>query len=270
MNIRLLSDIHLEFGPLHLPVMEGEADDILVLAGDIGVASKSSTYADFLVEMSGRFREVIYIMGNHEHYHGSILRSIPKIERTLEKRFGDDLHNVNVMNNESISIDNVTFVCSTMWASYDNGNPMTLLDADTMMNDHRLIRTGAGNPYQRKFKAKDAYAEHIKAKQFIFNTIAIEKAMGRKVCVVTHHAPSLESIHEKYRSGDSVKINGAYASNLDYDILEAAPDIWVHGHTHDSFDYMVGDTRVVCNPRGYFGHEENIAFNPELILTLGD
>ena len=26
--------------------------------------------------------------------------------------------------------------------------------------------------------------------------------------------------------------------------------LWIHGHTHDSFDYVVNGTRVVCNPRG--------------------
>jgi hypothetical protein len=31
--------------------------------------------------------------------------------------------------------------------------------------------------------------------------------------------------------------------------------LWTHGHTHEDFDYMIGTTRVVCNPRGYVGHE---------------
>lgn len=263
--IRLLNDIHLEFGPLDLPVMEDENEQILVLAGDIGIASKKTTYMPFLEEVAPRFREVIYIMGNHEHYHGSILRSMDKIKRAVA---AVGINNIHVVEKEIVRVDTVAFVCSTMWASYDNGNPITLMDADAVMNDHRLIRTGAGNPYQRKFKAKDAHVEFFKAKNFIFPAIKAEKEAGRKVCVVTHHAPSLESIHPRYRSGSFTKINGAYASNLDYDILDAKPDLMVHGHTHDSFDYMIGDTRVVCNPRGYYPDQVNPDFDPQLILEL--
>jgi hypothetical protein len=39
----------------------------------------------------------------------------------------------------------------------------------------------------------------------------------------------------------------------------------VHGHTHSPFDYQVGATRIVCNPKGYSG--ENPNFDPA--LTIG-
>ncbi len=31
--------------------------------------------------------------------------------------------------------------------------------------------------------------------------------------------------------------------------------LWTHGHTHEDFDYMIGTTRVFCNPRGYINYE---------------
>lgn len=267
MNIRLLSDLHIEFGYPDIPEMKGEDQQVLVLAGDISIASKPHTFKTFLHEMSERFRDIIYIMGNHEHYRGSVRRSLDKIKRTINAT--GEIHNVHVVNNEVVHIDDVSFVCSTLWASYDNGNPMTLWNANQRMNDHVLIRTGPkSDPYKVKFTANDAYAEHSIAKNFIFPTIKEEKEDGQKVCVVTHHAPSWESIHEMYRSGDSAKVNGAYASTLEDDILDAAPDLWVHGHVHNSFAYEIGDTVVVCNPRGYTPHYLNPDFDPKLILTL--
>lgn len=267
MKIRLISDIHLEFGPLDLPVLEDESSTVLVLAGDVGLASSSRTYAPFLEEVSTRFQDVIYVLGNHEHYDSSILRSAEKIKRELQYIGG--IHNVHVVNNEVVRIGGTSFVCSTMWASYDKGNPNTLYQAGLWMNDHKKIRTGPkGEPYQRKFRPDDAYEEFLEAINFIFPAIQAEKEKGQKVVVVTHMAPSFQSVHEKYRTGPYACLNGAYASDLDYQIVEADPLIWIHGHTHESFDYFIEGTRVVCNPRGYFGHELNPSFNPTLIITL--
>jgi Icc-related predicted phosphoesterase len=72
--------------------------------------------------------------------------------------------------------------------------------------------------------------------------------------VVGHHAPSKASTHPRYLNDTTM--NGAYSSDLSEFILDRPQiKLWVHGHTHDSFDYMIGSTRVVCNPRGYDGHE---------------
>lgn len=268
--IRLLSDIHLEFGPLNLPVMEDEDQQILVLAGDVGIASKGSTFLPHLEEWSERFQDIIYVLGNHEHYHGSILRSIEKIKREISHNGG--MHNVHVVNNEIVRIHNISFVCSTMWASYNNGNPHTMYDAGLWMNDHKAIRTGTrADPYQKRFRPEDAFEEFIDAINFIFPAIKEEKVKGQNVCVVTHHGPSLQSVHHpRYKEGQFAALNGAYCSDLEDDIIDAGPDVWVHGHVHDSFDYRVEGTRVVCNPRGYFSVEENPNFDPRLVIELND
>jgi hypothetical protein len=82
-----------------------------------------------------------------------------------------------------------------------------------------------------------------------------ERAQPLPVVVVTHHAPSKLSIKPKYQHDQLM--NGGYSSDLSEFILDH-PEIrvWTHGHTHDTFDYTVGDTRVLCNPRGYAGYEE--------------
>jgi Icc-related predicted phosphoesterase len=76
--------------------------------------------------------------------------------------------------------------------------------------------------------------------------------------VVTHMAPSFLSVHEKYKN--DMNINGSYASDLSELILDTKPELWFHGHMHDSFDYTIGNTRILCNPRGYVGEELNAAF----------
>ena len=83
--------------------------------------------------------------------------------------------------------------------------------------------------------------------------------------MVTHHAPSIRSIADRYKSDP---VSAAFASNMDDFILEHQPRLWIHGHTHESFDYEIGKTRVVCNPRGYASIEENKRFRPEYTLVV--
>ena len=75
-----------------------------------------------------------------------------------------------------------------------------------------------------------------------------------KVVVVGHHAPSKLSTKPAYER--DVLMNGAYSSDLSEFILDHPRiKLWTHGHTHNDFDYMIGSTRIVCNPRGYDGYE---------------
>ena len=267
MKIRLISDIHAEFGRFDLPVLEGEDQDVLVIAGDFGLVSRQSTTIDpYLKEYSERFRDVIYVTGNHEAYKTSVLRVHDKIKDGLKY---EDIQNVHVLNNGIIRIDNVTFIGSTMWASFDKGDPMCMYASEFTMNDHKLIRTGTSKaPYLKKFKPSDAYEHFLTAINFIFPMIEQEKQKDRKVCVVTHHAPSVLSIPNEFKTGAYSDVNGAYASSLEEDIFDTKPDVWVHGHIHQSQDYILGDTRIMCNPRGYYPNGLNSEFNPNLVISL--
>jgi predicted phosphodiesterase len=267
-KLRIISDVHCEFGPLDLPVMEGEDQQVLIVAGDLGVAAKPYSYVPFLIEWSRRFRDVIYVLGNHEHYDCSVVRSLDKIKERLRGSY-EDILNVHVVNNEVVRVDNVSFVCSTLWASYDKQSPTTMYDAGLWMNDHKKIRNGPTNsPYLCKFRAADAYERFCEAINFIFPTIEEEKAKGQRVVVVTHHGCSWQSVDPRYNTGVWAKLNGAYVSDLDDDIVTTKPDIWVHGHVHNSLDYMIGDTRVIVNPRGYVGHQLNDDFDPTLVVEV--
>jgi Icc-related predicted phosphoesterase len=82
----------------------------------------------------------------------------------------------------------------------------------------------------------------------------IEGKFDQKFVVVGHHAPSKLSTHPRYEHDNLM--NGAYSSSIDEYILEHPQiKLWTHGHTHEDFDYMLGTTRIVCNPRGYINYE---------------
>ena len=116
------------------------------------------------------------------------------------------------------------------------------------MSDFKIIKNDKNNYHS--LHPDDVIVRHTKSLEFIKNTIV---NTSKKIVVVTHHAPSDMSVADCYK-GD-ILMNGAYRSNLEDFIMDSNINLWCHGHTHFSFDYMLGNTRVVCNPRGYIGHE---------------
>lgn len=136
------------------------------------------------------------------------------------------------------------------------------------MNDHKLIRTsgGAGFP---PFTPTEAYKRHLAERRWLTDRLA-EEHEGPTV-VVTHHAPHPQSLHERY--ADDGAINASFISDLSDVIAEHQPALWVHGHVHDNHDYMVGTTRILCNPRGYSrgnGLFENACFIEDLVVEIPD
>lgn len=245
MKIQIVSDLHLEFnrpGELFdLPV----TGDVLILAGDIGVAYKPS-YFFMLEEWADRYTAVIYVAGNHEYYKSGVY----KVDEQL---INLGIPNLHFLQNDLINVDGVTFIGSTLWT--DLSDPLAAMHANSSMNDFKLIRHNS-----MKFQAHTATDIHMDSVKYI--TDALNKIEGPKV-VVTHHAPTFRSIHPQY-AGDL--LNAAYATDLED--LVARADLWVHGHMHHSIDEKVGDCRVICNPRGYSGYALNPNFNPGLVHEI--
>ena len=240
MKINFISDLHLEFGPMEI---EPEAGDVLVLAGDIDIKGR----VDWINSIASKFNHVIYVLGNHEFYNGAMDSIYRKTREGL-------VDNVHLLENESITIAGVTFHGATLWSDFLNGNPMSYLQCDQAINDYRLIRAGDG---KHRFKPQIAHSLHNISKVFL------QENVKEGDVVVTHMAPSYLSIHEKYKN--DMNINGAYASDLSELILDTKPALWFHGHMHDSFDYTIGNTRILCNPRGYIGDDLNSEFEPNAL-----
>ena len=274
MKISIASDLHLEFGDLDFDNSEGA--NVLILSGDICVLAdldmrdrrqtemgfaraRSERFHEFFERCSARFPHVIYIMGNHEYYHDDFATALSEVRRKLAH-----VSNLYILEREVKVIGDVTFIGGTLWTDMNNLDTLTLYHMRTMMNDFRVISNSATPVHFRtqegefktrvgRFMPEDAVAEHVKMKQYI--QTVVQGNHDTKYVVVGHHAPSAQSIHAQY-AHDSI-MNGGYASNLDEFIMDH-PQIrlWTHGHTHHPFDYQIGNTRVVCNPRGYAGHEE--------------
>jgi DNA repair exonuclease SbcCD nuclease subunit len=200
---------------------------------------------DFIKRCSFQFPHVVVIAGNHEFYHGKWKASIQYLRDEYSK-----FPNVYFLEQDFKVIDDITFIGGTLWTDCNKGDPLTLNALSGIMNDFRVIRND--EKAYIKLKPENTVDRHRQTVGYFKTVLADRK--DSKVVVVGHHAPTFNSVHEKYRNEQLM--NGGYASDLSEFILDNPQIVlWTHGHMHDPCDYMVGTTRVVCNPRGYAGHD---------------
>jgi predicted phosphodiesterase len=250
MKILVLSDLHLEFANLPPPASKV---DVVVLAGDIwkkdnGIYWARSTWPD---------TEIIYVAGNHEFYRGD-RNAVLHLLRDAAEETG-----VHFLDNDEIVIGDVRFLGATLWTDFNlfgvEQQAASMEAGINGLNDFRLINEG-GVP----FTPTDAAALCNQSIDWL-KTKLIQESNLVKTVVVTHHLPSMQSVAGRYKNDI---LSACFASNLDE--LFGRSELWIHGHTHDSFDYMANRTRVICNPRGYVhqGKQENVRFNPELVIEI--
>jgi len=245
MKIALGSDLHLEFGPLD--VKNRENAEVLILSGDICVAqdfaidnSSKEKCNKFFGDCSKEFEHVVYVMGNHEHYHGEFKKTLNILRENITHS------NVHILEKEKWEYKDYTFVGGTLWTDCNKENPNTIWALKSRMNDYHIVDIDGV-----RLLPEYTIGEHYAFVDFIDETT---KDNTKKYIVVGHHAPSRRSIKEKYKYDHNM--NGGYNSDLEEFIINRPQiKIWTHGHTHEDFDYMVGETRVICNPRGYVGYE---------------
>lgn len=270
MKISLASDVHLEFG--YLDLKNDEGSDVLILAGDIFVVNdfkiktkNAKMYRQFLEEVTGRYGHVVYIMGNHEHYHGDYA----KTHKILQDEF-KYFNNLKFLNNTFTDICDVRFIGGTLWTDVNNMNPVSVEHIRRAMNDYHIVENsdnlvsyktkdedGSVTFRQRnsKFTPEATYEEHKMCLAMIDEVLNAYQD-DKKIVVVSHHLPSYASIPQEFKR--EYHGNAAYASDLSNFILDRQRiKYWVHGHTHDPCDYMIGETRILCNPRGYYGYESS-------------
>jgi DNA repair exonuclease SbcCD nuclease subunit len=286
MKIKLVSDLHLEFSDYFIKNDEG--CDVLILGGDIMIATDlhdhpepnntadqaaiangtglgrrqlaAQRFRDFLKRCSFQFPHVIYIAGNHEFYNGKWTQSLTTLSNECAK-----FPNVYFLEAGCKKIDDVTFIGGTLWTDMNKHDPLTLHAVRDMMNDFRVIKKDLEG--YTNLKPADTVVRHRHMLGFIKQVVA--EKLDEKFVVVGHHSPSFQSVHDMYR-GETL-MNGAYHSDLSEFILDRPQiKLWTHGHTHHPFDYMIGETRIVCNPRGYEsdGYSEDSGWNPNIVLEV--
>ncbi|QEN03358.1 phosphoesterase [Thiospirochaeta perfilievii] len=248
MKIQILSDLHLEFDYRDYNFTKC---DLLILAGDIHTGTKGLEW----IQQQVSDIPVIYVMGNHEYY-GYCYPSLLNKCRGIAK--GSNIH---LLENDSITIQNITFHGATLWTDFNLfGNPeIAQFECDRNMNDSRLIRLDEN---YAKFKAAITKEIHIQSIKWLAKSLNNSKT--DKNIIVTHHAPTFKSIAPRYKESP---ITPGFTSNLENIIHNYNPDLWVHGHVHDVVDCVVGKTRVLCNPNGY-PHEIDNGFKEQLIIDI--
>jgi Icc-related predicted phosphoesterase len=284
MKIKLVSDLHLEFSDIN--IQNDQDYDVLILGGDIMIAQdlhdhiaadfnpyssgafadlsrkmqRVARFRDFFKRCSFQFPHVIYIMGNHEFYHGKFYAAIDYMREEVAK-----YPNIYLLEQDMKIIDDVVFVGGTLWTDMNGRDPLTMHAIKDMMNDFRIVRND-----KREYAAMsplDVAIRHDKTLSYI--KLIVQEHKDKKCVVVGHHAPSFKSVSEQYAS--QTLMNGGYASDLSEFIMDHPQiKLWTHGHMHQPFDYMIGETRVVCNPRGYEndGYSENSGWNPNIVLEV--
>lgn len=251
MRIHVLSDLHFEFAKMPRSYVQPDCD-VVILSGDISPGLPGVIWAkDFFTV------PVIYVPGNHEFYIKARTHS-EQIAKMKELAEGSHVH---VLNNDTVVIDGVRFVGATLWTDFDlyGQNFFHQAVAQRGMNDYVHI----WKTEHERLTAEDTVAFHKESRQYITEQLATP--FEGKTVVVTHHAPSYLSVHNKW---DMHPLTPGYASRLENLILDFEPDLWTHGHVHDSFDYTIGKTRVVANPRGYEGHEINPLYDNQLVVEI--
>jgi Icc-related predicted phosphoesterase len=249
MRIHVVSDLHQEFGSIDVPAVDC---DCIVLAGDV------STKRNGLVWILKRFPEipVIYICGNHEFYG----EKLPRLtERLREEARGTNVH---FLENESVTINGVHFFGCTLWTdmALQGDWLMGAAEANTVMNDYKRVRNSSLG--YRKLSARDTRLVHLGSLDAMRQFFASHDP--KHSVVVTHHAPSIRSLPERRHSK---LVSCAYASHLDEFVLEHQPRLWIHGHIHHNSDYLIGETRVLANPRAY-PDKPNRGFIPDLTVDV--
>ena len=248
-KIRVLSDLHLEIHDWNPPDAEA---DIIVLAGDIHSGTRGIEWA----RRQFPLMPILYVPGNHEFYGREMQETLCDLQKA-GRRFG-----VDVLHGRGVAIGGVRFLGATLWTDFAlNGTDVASLrramsDANYGMSDFSLIRHGRHG----LFRPEHARAMHLEQRDWIRDRLADE--FPGPTVLVTHHLPHPRSIHSKCWGSP---LNPSFASDLSH-LLGPPVAVWIHGHIHDSCDYIHGGTRVVCNPRGYGPFELNTAFDP--ILTI--
>ncbi len=242
MRLHIFSDIHLEFHRDKVAFLKKLHDavedvDVMVIPGDLDYAL--SVKGDLSWLCGNCDTPVIFVPGNHCYYTSSVEKGEAAL-RDAHEPDGD----IFVLNDGVAMIGEQRFVGTPLWFGHINN---AFLRAQ--LNDYHQIEGFEPWVYQRNMESVIFLAENV----------------HKDDVVVTHHLPAEECISARFK-GDP--FNHFFMHDMRELILERKPKLWIHGHTHDSVDVMVGETRIVCNPFGYWKREENPNFDPGFVVEL--
>jgi hypothetical protein len=185
---------------------------------------------------------VVFVAGNHEYYHAGYTESLAR-----GREVAAEIDNLHFLGNGEVTIDDVVFAGATLWTDFElmGHRPFVVHYCGTVMNDYYEIAL-TRKPRRVRLRVPHTVKFHRESRKFI--EAVLDRHRGSRTVVVTHHAPSRYSIADHFANDIS---SAAFASDLAALIIERGPALWIHGHVHDRHYYKLGNTRVLCNPRGY-------------------
>ena len=247
MKLHILNDLHIEFGEFRPPETDAH---VAVLAGDIGVGKGGLDWARECFPD----KPVIYVPGNHEFYHHDIA--------LIDELKASTPDNIYVLNEDQVVIDGVRFLGSILWTDFglfgEADKFFAMQHARRWMTDFSIIQN-----HGRHLTPEDAIQLHEQGRDWL--AVMLAEPFTGKTVVVTHHAPSPQSVSPRFAMD---LLTPAFASNLENLMGSERAALWIHGHMHDSFDYEIYGTRVVCNPRGYTPMALNPDFRPDFVVEI--
>ena len=279
MRMHVVSDLHVDIDGNAMAPLPDVGADVILCAGD---ARAPGTMA--LRQLRSMFEQtsapILYVPGNHDFYSEGSRKAPLKLKTTWERQLTEmprvaGEEGIHLLADSAIEIDGVRFLGGTLWTDM-TARPVYMSITDAMrsarrMNDYRLIKREPGRS-KDVLRPTDTIAAHRKTVAFLTERLATP--FDGNTVVVTHHAPSHRSLH----GGDDPELanffddlDWCYATDLEHLMQGAgAPALWLHGHIHSNRDYVVGNTRIVANPRGYpdYGRRENPHFDPGLVVEI--
>jgi len=277
--IRFDSDGHADISGNRIERVPDVDYDVAVVAGDqmapgtLALRRLRELYPD-------RDRPLIYVRGNHDFY-SEHNKHRPELKTTWERQIAEmpelaEKLGIILISDSSVVIDGVRFGGGTLWTDLSARPPHVSFDdavraAAKGMNDYRLIKVEPGRS-KDTLHPRDTIEAHKRTVSYIESLLSTP--FDGDTVIVTHHAPSLRSLRgwdpehpDRFRD-----LDWCYATDLERLMHgDNAPALWLHGHIHENRDYTIGDTRIVCNPRGYplrNGLRENPHFNPQFVIAL--
>jgi predicted phosphodiesterase len=264
MKLLVYSDLHLDLYPLKLQLGSDflKTIDVVVLAGDISEGTRGLLWA----RETFPDKAIVYVDGNHEFYGQNWGKHIDAMRELARNR------EIHYLENDAVMIGGVRFLGCALWTDFELYGAAAKLEAMStarqQMNDYKRIKISPQPElyWQRKHRLFPAMAarRHQESRQWLEGQLS--QCDPRNTVVVTHHAPHPQSIPDDYTGHP---LSPCYASDLG--ALMGRASTWIHGHIHDSVDYLVRGTRVVSNPRGYKlrrGGMENAEFREDFNVNV--
>jgi predicted phosphodiesterase len=259
MKALILSDLHIEFAPFD-PAPHGERvdaqADVVVLAGDIHVGTRGLVWARAMFAD----KPIVYVPGNHEFYRGDWTRTLDEMRHVAAQC------EVHLLEDAAVTLQGVRFLGCTLWTDFElfgrAKKDAAMAQSEAMLADYRYIAMA-----DRSLIPQDTVERHRQSRAWLESQLEPLRGLGAladgrpsPTVVVTHHYPSIQSTALPYRRDLT---SAGFGSDLE--ALMGRASVWIHGHTHTSFDYVLGGTRVVCNPRGYPVRGQTGFENPDFL-----